>query len=328
MDNEISQAKCLICNSSNSYKILSWEEYSICRCLTCKVIFTNPLPDSQFLKEYYQGFLFNIPKDSEIGKQIENRKKELKNLFSFGEDNLRNKKFLDYGGGTGSVYRAMNELGLETYYHDLDIEAREFVRQKHGLKDEFNVENIQNTKLKFDYILSDNVIEHVKEPIKFVGDLRNVLTKEGTLIIKTPHARNSEAYFYPLITVQSYLLRALRYNSFLKSLKSYFFRFWHCDPPRHLFGFSEMNLRLTAKMAGFKEDEIEILYYRLPLWKYSFTSMVFTFYDAKSYKAMFFRLLLIPIIPFELISKLIQFILCKINILTPGGIILKATSSD
>jgi 2-polyprenyl-3-methyl-5-hydroxy-6-metoxy-1,4-benzoquinol methylase len=42
-------------------------------------------------------------------------------------------------------------------------------------------------KTKFDYILFSHVIEHLKNPIFVLKELRNILKKNGTLLIETPN---------------------------------------------------------------------------------------------------------------------------------------------
>ncbi len=313
---------CIICNSIKVRKIINWDSYSINKCNDCKVIFTSPLPSDDLLLDYYQGFLFNKPEKFEIRKQIENRKRELKKLFSFNLE-FQNKNFLDYGGGTGSAYKAACDLNLKAYYHDLDEQAKLFVKEQFGLKNEFIIDNINAAYIKFDYIFSDNVIEHLKNPIEYINDMRKTLNDNGIIIIKTPHGSNTESFFIPLVTIKGYFLRSLKYNSVLNSIKSYFIRFWHCDPPRHLFSFSKTNLKIMALKAGFTESEIEVFYYDIPFLEYSLTKIFFNFRKHNSTKSFIFRIFILPIIPFEFVSRVLQIILLKLKILTPGGIILR-----
>ena len=318
---EESTKTCTICESNRIRKIINWDSYSIHKCRDCKLIFATPLPDDSILKDFYQGFLFNKPDKSEVTKQIEKRKKELVKLFTL-KSNLQNKNFLDYGGGTGSAFKAACELNLRVYYHDLDEKAEAFVKEEYGLTDEFIIDNVEDTNVRFDYIFSDNVIEHVKDPVKYLKDLKNILKENGQIVLKTPHGGNTESIFYPMISIRDYLFRALKYNSPLDTIKSYFIRFWHCAPPRHLFSFSKQSLKLIGLKAGFDENDIEILYYKLPLFKYSITKLVLNFRRYNSMKRLLLRLFLLIFIPFEIVSKISQMALLTLGVLSPGGIIL------
>lgn len=313
---------CKVCDSDGVEKIVDWKDYTIYKCTNCNLIFTNPLPDDQLLIDFYQGFLFNKPKKNTIQKEVRNRKKELKTLFNFQSLDT-NTLYLDYGGGTGSSYKAASELGLIAYYHDLDEKAKAFVKETHGLDDDHIIDDIEKTATRFDCIFSDNVIEHVKDPVKFTTDLKDILHVGGQIVIKTPHGMNTEILFYPFISLKGYTFAALKYNPLPVVIKSYFKRFWHCDPPRHLYAFSKQNLELIAKKAGFRDDEIEVSYYRVPLFDFSLTKMFVSIKARHGIRSMFLRVIYLPIIPLELLSKLLQSVLISLNVLSAGGIILK-----
>jgi 2-polyprenyl-3-methyl-5-hydroxy-6-metoxy-1,4-benzoquinol methylase len=317
---------CIICNSNEAKKILNWKEYSIHKCNHCQLIFTAPLPSDDTLLDFYQGFLFNKPDKIEIRKQIEKRKIELKKLFSLKSDS-HHKNFLDYGGGTGNAYQAACELDLKVYYHDLDEEAKAFVKEQHGLTKEFIINNINNSSIRFDYIFSDNVIEHLKNPIEYIQEMRGTLNDQGEILIKTPNGRNTESLLIPLITIKGYFLKSLKYNSLKDAIKSYFIRFWHCDPPRHLFAFSKKNLKIIALNAGFTENEIEISYYHIPFLEYSLTKVFFSFRKYNSIRTYLLRILILPIVPLEFMSLVLQRILLKLKMLSPAGIILRLRKS-
>ena len=313
--------KCPACGSGNIFKIIDQDRYAINRCKRCGLTFASPLPDDVVLAEFYQGFLFNLPEKREIEAQIKKRKRELIRLFNIKPGD-KGRNFLDFGGGTGSAYKAARELNLNVYYHDLDEKAKAFVKREYGLTDEFIVDAIDETGQRFDYVFSDNVIEHLKNPVAYVKAMRDILNKDGEIIIKTPHGGNTEIFFYPMVSIKEYFLRALKYNPPAVAVKAYFRRFWHCDPPRHLFSFSAPNLKIIATLAGFDESEINISYYRLPLWKYSISEIFVNFRKYHSLRSMLLRVIVLPVLPFEILSKILQLVLSKVNILSPAGVIL------
>jgi len=310
---------CPICDSSRTNKIIDWDRYAIYRCDGCKLLFSNPLPDHKFLNEFYQGFLFNIPDKHVIAKQVNSRKKELARLFEIENEKTT---FLDYGGGAGTAYKAARELNLLSYYHDLDKEAEAFAKETHKLSDKFIINDITDKKEFFDYIFSDNVIEHLIAPIPYLEEIRQSLTVGGQAIIKTPQGGNTASYFNPLITINGYFFNALKYNSFWKSFLAYRRRFWHCDPPRHLYSFTEASMRIAARNAGFKDSEIEFHYYHI-LFKNSILSIFLNFRKYRSLRSFFIRILIVPILFIEVISRLVLFLLLKMKLVSHSGMILK-----
>ncbi|MDD2634200.1 MAG: class I SAM-dependent methyltransferase [Bacteroidales bacterium] len=263
--------ECCICNSSKVKKILKINGFDVFKCAECGVLYTFPLPSDKELMSYYQGFLFDEPKLNKVKASVKKRIKELQKCFSL-ESSVKNKSlsFLDYGGGTGTAFAAAKELGLDSYYYDIDNESILFVKENFGLDDlEFIVDSSLKDK-KFDYIWSDNVIEHVKNPIEFTNVLYSALESGGKLVIKTPQASNTETCFVFALSVMFYFKNALKENSFFDSLMAVTkHRFWHCEPPRHLYSFSKNSIAKIVKKCGIPDHQLQISDYYLPFFRYS-----------------------------------------------------------
>lgn len=316
---------CPICDSEKTKKLLDWKTYTINGCKNCKLIFADPMPSDETLMEFYQGFMFKKPADFEIQKQIKIRKKELKNVFGIEKNpENKNKTFLDYGGGTGIVYQTAKELDLNVIYQDLDAQATTFVEENFGLKSEEFILNINDSEQKYDYIFSDNVIEHVKNPFEFTLDLYKKLKPEGTIIIKTPNASNTETFFNPMIFLRGYFYNAMKYNSWFKSFKACFQRFWHCDPPRHLYSFSEKSFKILCQKINIPKEEVEILFYDIPLFRNTISQHFFSKdRNLSGIKSIFIRLAAFPFVLVEIFLQIFKTILLKLKLLSPGGLILK-----
>lgn len=277
------------------------------------------MPSQEFLNEYYQGFLFNIPDPKILRRTVIKRLTELPKWFTIKPK----RSFLDFGGGTGSSFKAAQELGLTAYYFDLDKQAEAFVRNNHGLTEERIINDPANSGKKFDLVFSDNVIEHLIDPVAYIKDMLAVTESGGEIVIKTPHGGNTETWFNPSIWIKGYFLKALKFNSFGNALKGAFNRFWHCDPPRHLYSFTEKSLTKAAVKAGCSLDQVEILYYEIPLFQYTYSAFFFNFRAQNKPKQHLVRLLLIPFLPVEWIFKTVHFLLLKMRVVSPGGITLK-----
>ena len=213
---------------------------------------------------------------------------------------------------------------MDAFYYDLDKEAKTFTEDKFGLSPEKTIENINHCENKFNYIFSDNVIEHVKKPDEFLRDLINQLEDGGILVIKTPHASNTELLFNPIISIKGYFLKALRYNSLKKAILAWVERYWSCDPPRHLYSFSKNSLKYL--MANFDNEDLQyqILYYRTPWFNNTITEQFFSKDKRLSIiKSIVIRLFLLPLIPFEIFLQACKHFFLQIGLLSPGGIILK-----
>jgi 2-polyprenyl-3-methyl-5-hydroxy-6-metoxy-1,4-benzoquinol methylase len=313
---------CSVCNSKEAKLLIHWKQYTINKCQVCHCLFSEPIPRAEELTAFYQGFLFKKPGDEDIERLKNLKSKELLKYFTPNENGTQ-KKFLDFGGGTGIAFAAASEQGFDVYYSEIDQEAINFVREKFNLQDQQFIRSLEEGNLKFDCILSDNVIEHVQDPNAFVQMLYNQLEADGLLVIKTPHASNTSIYFYPFISIMKYFRNARRYNSLLNALKVLRYRIWHCDPPRHLYSFSQKSLQMIGEKICGRNDKVEITFYDIPLFEYSVTRSFFSKDKRMSgIKSILVRILVLPILPIEFLSKFLQYVLQKLGLLSAGGITL------
>lgn len=317
MSDKIKIQYCPICFSNRTRTLLKWcANYYINVCSRCNLIFVHPFPTQVELNHYYQGFLFKKPSEKLISFHVNQAKKELTQVFEIEHIDIKGKSFLDYGGGTGILAQAAKELGFNVFFYDIDEEARSFVEQT------FKIATLRNDReidcLKFDFIYMDNVIEHTIDPVVLIRKLYSKLKTNGSMILKTPNARNTELYFFTAITIKSYLRKAMKYNSFKTALNSYIYRFWTCDPPRHLFAFSEKNIKIMVERAGLKNFQIHYYYSKNLFFDKSLfltpTKSVDIFIKSASWITS-------PIILFLII---LHRLLKQFGLITPAGIILKS----
>lgn len=315
---------CPVCNTPNPTVLLRWKQYHINRCHHCALTFATPLPSEDELTAFYQGFMFNKPEPYEIQRKLSQRKKEFDRLFSFVPTEARaDKTFLDFGAGTGTMYQAARELGMTCYYQDLDEQAKAFTKNQFGLTDAYIIEDIDQHEGTFDLIFSDNVIEHVPDPLRFVEALMDHLSPGGSLVIKTPHSANTETLLNPVIALQGYLRMALSYNSPGKALRGWFKRFWHCDPPRHIYSFSAASFRELMASSRYPTARFDISYYQTPWFSNTYTRQFFTKdRHLTLLKSILVRIALLPIVPIEVLLQTLKWLLIKIRVVSPGGIIL------
>lgn len=322
---EPASGKCPICNLVQGQKLIDWKEFEILKCRQCRLIYCFPIPTDDYLENFYQGFLFKPPLPVEIEKKVGKKVKDLQKLFHLWDvEACKSHSFLDYGGGVGTAYCAAINLGLSAYYFDLDTAAIEFAQRTFGLNNEHIINKLEDSTQQFDYILSDNVIEHVRDPVQFVYQLANRLVEGGTLIIKTPHGANSEVYLNPFILIREYIFKAFKYNSFLKVFGASMKGFWHCDPPRHLYSFSRLSLEIIMKKLQASDFEYRISYYQIPWFAHTITHQFFSRDKKLSLlNSILVRLIIWPVIPIEAVLQVLRKLLLSLKLLTPGGIILE-----
>jgi len=86
-------------------------------------------------------------------------------------------------------------------------------------------------KESYDVITVWHVFEHVRQPSETIRKIRSLLRPGGRLIIAVPNAQSTQA-------------------------KRYGLHWFHHDPPRHLFGFGPVSLKLLLTENGFDIEKI------------------------------------------------------------------------
>jgi 2-polyprenyl-3-methyl-5-hydroxy-6-metoxy-1,4-benzoquinol methylase len=113
-----------------------------------------------------------------------------------------NKKILDVGCGNGYIARELIKLGYDVYGIDASTEGITIAQSFH--KDRFFVQDLADNEIperirsiKFDTIISTEVIEHLYDPKKYIKFCKDILLKNngGEIIISTPY----NGYFKNLI---------------------------------------------------------------------------------------------------------------------------------
>lgn len=232
--------KCEVCAEKLIKLTKCKDKYHYYICSNCSLVTSLPLPSDKTLTEYYQGFLFHKPTEEELILQkeliSENVRGILLDIMAIKSLN-KNTTMLDYGGGVG-IYSNSFAKYFKTYYYDIDNEAKKYAEDNLGVN---AINNINEDGQKFDIIFCNNVIEHVKHPKKFISNLKDMLNKDGILIITTPNQKTKE-YFVRWIWLYVYL----KFGHF--NIKQFVKHPWiACDPPRHLYSFNEDNMRIMAE---------------------------------------------------------------------------------
>ncbi len=283
-------------------------------------VFAHPMPTSEELEAFYQGFLYRRPDPSRLASEVAARRRELTRLFGL-ESSSRGCTFLDHGAGTGVAFKAARDLGLDAHFNELDAQAVSFARDTYGLDDAHWVTDLNAAVGRFDCILSDNVIEHAVDPTAMLATLVAALKPSGTLVVKTPNAAATEHYFYPR-TLWQYARTAKRHDSWGAALRMLTVQpTWYCDPPRHLYSFSARSLAAMCRAIGLSSDSFEVSDYPTPLLRNTILEQVKR--PHRDVRGLAKRILGTPVAALELPLKALQVVALKLELVGRGGLILK-----
>jgi 2-polyprenyl-3-methyl-5-hydroxy-6-metoxy-1,4-benzoquinol methylase len=214
-------------NYINSYyggrinsKIFGDNNFSIFYCRDCDFYWQGSILIDKYLSLLYSSW---IDKFESFTKH--NNKKNLLdrlNILSFlsrcinSQMDLRNRndiKFLDFGGGWGDFATCAKALGCDVFLYELSSDRVDYAISQ-GIVC-INNSQLINYKNSFDFILLNQVLEHVPYPKKFLDEIYLLLKPGGIMFVSVPNANVFSNYiekgpFQPLEHINCFTPKSLR----------------------------------------------------------------------------------------------------------------------
>lgn len=196
---------CPVCDASqfSNYFIckdyvVSGESFALSICEDCKLIFTNPRPIRDLIGNYYdsKNYIPHSEKNSSLNiiyrtiRSVNNRNK-LHIISGYTEKG----KLLDVGCGTGHFLAYCQRRGWEVSGVEPVEEAGNHASRILGIpvqKDIFMLED----KESYDVITFWHVLEHIYDIKSVIEKAKNILVKNGRLIIALPNNNSLDARIY------------------------------------------------------------------------------------------------------------------------------------
>lgn len=228
--------KCPWCGSDKAQidlwlrdEFLTKEDFHICECLNCGLLYTMPRPDKDKIGAYYKseeyyshqennkGF---IPKIYESVKSI-----NLKHKYKLAAKGLQNGKLLDIGCGVGDFLHTAELHGWDCMGVEPSEDAKAIARKRMNAKliSSEDLESIPDAY--FDVITMWHVLEHVDDLKWQVHQLQRLIKPHGRVVIAVPNYKSYDGQYY-------------------KELWSAY------DVPRHLNHFNKVVLTKIFKTSG------------------------------------------------------------------------------
>ena len=199
----------------------------IIECLSCGLVFLSSFDHMH--KYFYQEARMH-DESVDIETLLKDTAWDDDRRFVFLKRVIENKSLLDFGCGAGGFLTRTRSAA--SYVAGVEIETR--------LKPHFREEGLEvfadiaEVKSYFDVITLFHVLEHMKDPISFLGRLAEKLNDDGQLIVEVPSADEA-------------LLKLYANSPFSQ------FTYWSC----HLFFFTNSTIASIAKKAGLKVNYIK-----------------------------------------------------------------------
>ena len=183
---------CPLCNSSiSAKKIFKEETRGIVTCKRCGMVYVNPRPTSEAIKQLYS---IGISRWTTSKEYIDKKTPLFKDLLSRVQMMKNGGKILDVGCGIGLFLKLARENEYEAYGVDISDEDVKYAREKFRLNVHLgDLIEANYPEEFFDVVTMWDVIEHLADPLYHFKEIKRILKKDGYLFILTGNIDSDEA---------------------------------------------------------------------------------------------------------------------------------------
>lgn len=234
--------QCPVCKTKNEFTefitakdhLITNEDFTIVKCSSCNFIFTNPRPDDQSLRKYYQSSNYDSHKtnSSNLKDYLYQKVRDYstKKKLNYINKITKGKSLLDIGCGAGFFINYCYRNNWKVEGMEPNLEALPYISPTIKIHSQLNTIKPNS----FDIITMWHSLEHISALDKVIETAAHSLKKEGKLLIAVPNINSYDASHY----------------------KNY----WAAlDVPRHLYHFTQESLKILLNRFGLKIIETQPL---------------------------------------------------------------------
>ncbi len=187
------------------------------------------LPDDKPLEDFYPQDYYGrgVTKFSSVLNSLINFSVQFRSSLVRRRLKSASGKVLDIGCGSGAFLESMRKSGYEIYGTELDGVAYQRASQVSRIHlQQGNLSHEMFGDARFDAVTIWHVLEHIEDPRSTISTVRELMHPEGLLFIEVPN------------------LDSLQARMFGK-------HWFHLDPPRHIYQFTDKSLTQMLEAEGF-----------------------------------------------------------------------------
>lgn len=220
----VRRVRCSLCHAAG-VRHFCLRGYHILECPRCGLAWCSPVPDEEELRRFYAKSY--RPEDERDWKTAQERRLVALQLRSLAP---HARTLLDVGCGFGHFLDAARVAGFECYGTEADAVRGGAAERKGHVVHRGFLEACPPGRL-FDVVVLSHVIEHLRDPLSVLAQVRALLSPGGVLFVETPNFIGLKAR-----------LSGRRYVAYI--------------PPEHLLYFRPHALRVLLERAGFEPIRI------------------------------------------------------------------------
>ncbi len=190
------EVPCRLCQATKAQGYIEGEGFHFVRCLDCGLVYQNPQPVFEDLKNRYRSDYYQYELENEQNF-FQLMRLGLEDIHFHRRNMPKESGFLDIGCATGMLLESMAALGWRVQGVELCIESAEHARRERGL-DIFSgtLDEADYQASSFGVVHFSHLIEHVPNPRNFLIEIRRILRDDGFVIATTPNVRGFQARIF------------------------------------------------------------------------------------------------------------------------------------
>ena len=199
--------KCPWCGSGKAQinlwlkdEFLTKEDFHICECLNCGLLYTMPRPDKEKIGAYYKSEAYYSHQENKKGfiPKVYERVKSinLKHKYRLATNGMQPGKLLDIGCGVGDFLHTAEMHGWECIGVEPSEDAKTIAqkRMKGTIITSEELESFPDGA--FDVITMWHVLEHVDDLKWQVAQLQRLVKPSGRVVIAVPNYKSYDGQYY------------------------------------------------------------------------------------------------------------------------------------
>lgn len=233
--NEQNTNFCPLCSDVGVVHYLNKNNHDLYQCSDCDLVYVWPIPSN--LEDVYHEGYFNCGEEQEQFGYVDydKDKEPMREIFNIYLDKFtdlaKHKSVFDVGSATGFFLDIAQSRGWKTAGIDISHYAVSQGRDR-GHSVYLGELTLVDIFEKYGVVTMWDVLEHVRDPKKYLMKVREIISEDGLLLVNTIDAKSLWAKFW-----------GKRWNMII--------------PPEHLFYFSKNNLVKLLEDCGFEILEVE-----------------------------------------------------------------------
>ncbi len=199
--------KCPWCGSEKAQinlwlkdEFLTKEDFHICECLNCGLLYTMPRPDKDKIGAYYKSEAYYSHQENKKGfiPKVYERVKSinLKHKYRLATSGMQPGKLLDIGCGVGDFLHTAEMHGWECIGVEPSEDAKAIAQKRMKGKIITSEELEDFPDGAFDVITMWHVLEHVDDLKWQVAQLQRLVKPFGRVVIAVPNYKSYDGQYY------------------------------------------------------------------------------------------------------------------------------------